>query len=59
MKVKSRQYSGRSLNSAIASLLPLNRDHAGDLRPAQTSAVSWRRSEIEKGEVRPRGAIRS
>lgn len=59
MKVKSRQYSGRSDSSAIASRLPLNRDHVGDFLPAHTSDVSWRSDEIEKGDLRPRGAIRS
>lgn len=59
MNVKSRQYSGRSESSSIASLFFLNRAHDASLRPEHTSVVSLRRAEMLKGEVRPSGAMRS
>jgi hypothetical protein len=40
-------------------LFPLKRLQEGEDLPEQTSAVSWRREEMLKGDVRPRGAIRS
>lgn len=59
MNVRSRQYSGLSDNSSIASALPLKRDQVGESRPAQTFEVRVRRAEMEKGDESPRGAMRS
>lgn len=59
MKVRSRQYSGRSLSSSSASAFLRNRAHVAASRPAQTSDVSLRRSEIRNGDASPSGAIRS
>lgn len=59
MKVRSKQYSGRSANSANASSFPLNRDQVEDFRPAQTFEVKVLNSDSAKGDERPRGAILS